>query len=200
MASDRSRYGLLGAAFGAVLLAVSVFLPWYGVSLTASGVAYAQQLGDQVAAQFGNAALQSQLGTWHTAVGSLAGHQVATVSAHQAFSHLSIVLLVLAGLALLDALFPLARAGGLGDGAGRALAVLGGIATLCVLFRMVVRPASFDGLLSLSLREGAWLSLLGALMMLGGGLWRPSMRSPRAPSEDRVEDALARLSGWTPQS
>ena len=55
MAGDRPRYGLLISALGAILLAVSVFLPWYGVSFTATGLAYAQQIGDQAAAQFGNA-------------------------------------------------------------------------------------------------------------------------------------------------
>ena len=59
MAGDRSRYGLLVSALGAIVLALSVFLPWYGVSFTASGIAVAEQAGDQFAAQFGNAALQS---------------------------------------------------------------------------------------------------------------------------------------------
>ena len=45
MVGERSRYGLLVSALGAVLLAVSVFLPWYGVSFTANGIALAQQGG-----------------------------------------------------------------------------------------------------------------------------------------------------------
>jgi hypothetical protein len=39
MAGDRPRYGSLVSALGAILLAVSVFLPWYGVSFTAHGIA-----------------------------------------------------------------------------------------------------------------------------------------------------------------
>ena len=50
MTGDRPRYGLLVSAFGAVVLAVAVFLPWYGVSFTAAGIAFAQQAGDQAAA------------------------------------------------------------------------------------------------------------------------------------------------------
>jgi hypothetical protein len=65
MVGDRPRYGLLISALGAIVLAVSVFLPWYGVSFTADGLAYAQQIGDQAAAQFGNATLQSYLGEFH---------------------------------------------------------------------------------------------------------------------------------------
>ena len=97
MAGDRPRYGLLVSALGAVVLAVSVFLPWYGVSFTAAGLAYAQQIGDQAAAQFGNAALQSYLGELHTNLSSLAGHQFTALSAHQALKDLNVVLLLLAG-------------------------------------------------------------------------------------------------------
>jgi hypothetical protein len=43
MNDDRAPLGLLIAALGAAVLAVSVFLPWYGVSITASGAASAQQ-------------------------------------------------------------------------------------------------------------------------------------------------------------
>ena len=62
MAADRSRYGLLVSALGAVLLAVAVFLPWYGLSFTAHGIALAQQVGDQFAAQYGNAEMQQRPG------------------------------------------------------------------------------------------------------------------------------------------
>src|SRR5271165_823631 len=107
MSADRSR--LVAAALGAIALAVSVFLPWYGVSFTANGIALAEQVGDQVASQFGNASLQASMTGLHANLNSLAGHQFAAVSAHQVLKDLNLVLLALAGLALLDALVPLAR-------------------------------------------------------------------------------------------
>ena len=197
MAADRSRYGLLVAALGAVLLAVSVFLPWYGLSFTASGVAFAQQVGDQVVSHYGNAALQQYLSPLHATLSSLVGQQFAAVSAHEAFKYMNILLLVLAGFALLDALVPLVRAGSIPDGAGASLVLLGGVASACVTYRMIDRPSPAAGLISLSLREGAWLALLGSLTVLAGGLWP---RVPQAvPSESRVEGAWSGLSGWTPE-
>ncbi|HMD56874.1 MAG TPA: hypothetical protein VKG82_05325 [Solirubrobacteraceae bacterium] len=199
MARERSRYGLFAAALGAALLAVSVFLPWYGVSLTAQGVSLAQSVSNQIAEQFGNATLRADLIPFHASLGALVGQQVGTVSAHQAFKYMSIVLIVLAALALLDSLSALARASALDDGAGASLVLLGAIASLCVLYHIVYPPSSFGGVVSLSLRAGAWLSLLGALLILGGGLWGRVRAAMPAP-ESRVEDALAGLSGWTPQN
>ena len=111
MAGDRARYGLLISTLGAIVLAVSVFLPWYGVSFTASGLTFAQQIGDQAASQFGNAALQSYMGNFHTGLSSLAGHQFMALSAHQALKDLNVVLLLLAGLAVAIALMALAGPG-----------------------------------------------------------------------------------------
>ena len=53
------------------MLAVSVFLPWYGVSFTADGLAFAQQAGDQAAAQFGNATLQGYMSSFHASLSRL---------------------------------------------------------------------------------------------------------------------------------
>lgn len=198
MAADRSRYGLLVAALGAVLLAVAVFLPWYGLSLTAGGAVFVQEVGDQVVAHYGNAALQQYLTPLHATLSSLVGQQLATVSANQALKYMNIVLLVLAGLALLDALLPLARAGSVPDGAGASLVLLGSVATACVLYRMLDRPDPAAGLISLSLREGAWLALVGSLAMLLGGMW-PRPRAAATPDSAGVEGAWSGLSGWTPQ-
>jgi hypothetical protein len=198
MAGDRSRYGLLVSAFGAILLAVSVFLPWYGVSFTAGGVAFAQHLGEQVISQYGNAALQGYLAPLHANLASLTGEQFTALSAHQALKDMNIVLLVLSGLAILDALFPLVRLSSLPDGAGASLVLLGSVASGCVIFRMIDPPTPAGGLLSLSLREGAWLALLGSLAMLGGGLW-PRRAAPAPTSEARVQGMWSGLSGWTPQ-
>src|ERR1035441_7634840 len=94
MPGDRSRYGLLISTLGAIVLAVSVFLPWYGVSFTAAGLAFAQQIGDQAASQFGNATLQSYMSNFHASLNSLAGHQFIALSAHQALKDLNVVLLL----------------------------------------------------------------------------------------------------------
>jgi hypothetical protein len=197
MAAGRYRYGLLLATLGAVLVAVAVFLPWYGVSFTPRGVAYFQQVGQQLVAQYGNAQLQGYLGELHSSLAALAGHEVASVSAHQVLSNIGVALLVLAGLALLDALFGLARESAVPDGSGASLVPLGAVATACVLYRLLQPPTPSGGLLALSLREGGWLALVGSLMMLAGGLW-PRVSAP-AVNEERVERAWSGLSGWTPQ-
>src|SRR5207302_8064234 len=83
MVDHRSQLGFLIAAVGAAVLAVSVFLPWYGVSITASGAASAQQELATVAQQYGNATFQTGASELGAQFSSLAGRQVATVSAHE---------------------------------------------------------------------------------------------------------------------
>jgi hypothetical protein len=198
MSTDRSPTGWLVSAFGAIVLVVSVFLPWYAVSLTASGLEYFQHVETQEVQQFGNAALQSQLGSLHSSLGALAGRQLGTVSAHQVFSHISVVLLILGGLGILISLVPLARASSPDfDGTGPWLALFGGMAAACVLYRMAVRPTG-NADLSMPLREGAWLALVGSLAMVAGSLWPRRMRAPQV-SETTVEGAWSGLSGWTPE-
>jgi hypothetical protein len=200
MVGERSRYGLLVSALGAIVQAISVFLPWYGVSFTATGIAFVQQLGDQVASQFGNATLQSYVGNLHANLGTLAGQQFTALSAHQVLKDLNVVLLILAGLAVLDSLVPLARsAAPVSDGGGASVVLLGSVAAICVLYRMIHPPTPAGELIALSLREGAWLALLGSLAMIAGGLW-PRGVSSADVSEARVQGALSGLSGWTPQS
>jgi hypothetical protein len=199
MAGDRPRYGLLISALGAVVLAVSVFLPWYGVSFTAAGLAFAQQIGDQAVSQFGNAALQGYLGEFHANLNSLAGHQFIALSAHQALKNMNVVLLVIAGVAIVIALMALAGVGALSlDGHRAPLALLGILAALCVLFRMVDPPSPAGGLLALSLREGAWLALLGSAAMVAGALLPEGIGS-RAVSERKLQSTWSELSGWTPE-
>jgi hypothetical protein len=201
MAGDRSRYGLLVSALGAMLLAVSVFLPWYGLSVTGAGIALAQQLGDHIASEFGNAALQAHLAGFHGALQGLAGVQLGSVSGHDSLNGLAIVLLVLAGLGMLDAMMPLARAAGaVPEGAGGAVVLLGILAAACVIFRMVSPPVPDGHLLTLSVREGAWLALLGSLMMALGGLWPRAMPTISLGESQSGSDAFAALSGWTPSS
>jgi hypothetical protein len=202
MTGDRPRYGLLVSALGAVLLAVSVFLPWYGVSFTTTGIAFAQQAGDQAVAQFGNATLQSYLGEFHANLASLAGHQFAALSAHQALKDLNVVLLLLAGAAIVIALLALAGAGfssaSASEGHRGPLVLLGIVAAACVLFRIVDPPAPPGEFLALSLREGAWLALLGSAAIVVGALW-PERSGARGPSDTKLQSTWSELSGWTPE-
>jgi hypothetical protein len=197
MAGDRYRYGLLLATLGAVLVSVAVFLPWYGVTLTTKGVASIQRVGRPLATPQANAQLRRDLRALHSSPASPARGQTSAVSAQQVLSNIGVALLVLAGLALLDALFGLFRVSGVPEGSGASLLVLGTVATACVLYRLLEPPTPAGGLLALSLREGVWLALVGALMMLAGGLWRGV---PAATfGEERLERAWPGLSGWTAQ-
>ena len=169
MVGDRSRYGLFVSVLGAAVLATAVFLPWYGQSITA-----------------------------HASLGALAHRRFDAVSAHQALGGSGIVLLVLAGLAMLDALPPLARAPARPCQPARVarFVLLGAVATVYVLYRMADPPTPAGGLVALSLREGAWLALLGSLTMVLGDLWPRCLPSP-AISHARVS-AWSALSGRTP--
>jgi hypothetical protein len=200
MTASRPRYGSLVSAIGAIVLVVAVFLPWYGISFTAHGLALAQQAGESFAAQFGNAALQSQVASAHATLSSLAGHEFVAVSAHQALSTINVVLLVLGGLACAVALVSLADPSAIADG-GRSLLTLFGLgAAAFIVFRMIEPPTPEGSVISLSLREGAWLAVLGSVAVVGGALL--SGRSARAssePSAAATSAAWAGLSGWTPE-
>jgi hypothetical protein len=187
MANDRSRYGLLVSALGAVLLAIAVFLPWYAVNLTPDGATFAANALQSLAGQFGNGTLQQLAAGVHGSVTSLSGQEIAALTAHQVLHDLGVVLLVLAGIALIDALMALARgAGPAGAGAGRAIVLVGLLATVCVIYRMAEPPVPAGGLVALSLREGSWLALLGSLMMVLGPIW------PRVSLEPAQGGALIR--------
>jgi hypothetical protein len=198
MAADRSPYGLLVSAFGAIVLALSVFLPWYGVGLTPRGIALLQQVDARAVSQFGNASLQGEVGSVHAGLSGLAGHELGTVSAHQVLTNISVALLIIAGLGILIALVPIARSEPPElDGTGPWIALLGAAAAVCVLYRIVQPPTGESDLLALSLREGVWLALLGSVAMIVGGLW-PRRLGARTPSEAKIEGAWSELSGWTP--
>jgi hypothetical protein len=199
MTGARPRYGLAVSAVGAALLAVAVFLPWYGVSFTVRGVALAQRVSEQLVAQYGNAALQAQASSLHANLSGLAGHELGSLSAHQALSTLNVLLLVLAGLACATALLGLAGPAAAASDANRVpLAVLGAVAAGFVLYRIVDLPTPPGQALALSLREGAWLALLGALAIVAGALF-PRENAPREADSDELVRALASLSGWTPR-
>ncbi len=182
MVDDRAPLGLLIAALGAAVLAVSVFLPWYGVSITAAGAASAQQEIASEAQQYGNPAFQTEATQVGAGFGSLAGRQLATVSGHEVVKDISAMLLLLAGISLLASLLRLAGVTGPFDAGGGQIALAGGAAALCVLFRMFAPPGAKTGLLSLSLDWGIWLALLSAAAIVVGGLLSGSGRTRRRPA------------------
>ncbi len=120
------------------------------------------------------------------------------LTGERALNGLAVVLLVLAGLSLLDALFPMARAASVvPEGAGGAVVLLGLVASACVVYRMVAPPGEVAGAFALSVREGAWTALLGSLMISLGGLW-PRTLPGIAPAEALGGDMWSALTGWTP--
>jgi hypothetical protein len=181
MADDRSQLGFLVAALGAAVLAVSVFLPWYGVSVTASGAAAAQQQLTSVAQQYGNTTFQAGASKLGAEFGSLPGRQLATLSAHQALKDTSRILLLVAAVSLLASLMRLAGFGGLEAGGGQ-IALAGGVAALLVLYRMVTPPGSQTDLVSLSSVWGSWLALLSAGAVVAGGILAASGQGRRQPA------------------
>lgn len=200
MSGLRSRYGLAVSALGAVVLAVAVFLPWYGVSFTSSGIALTQRVGQQIVAKYGNAELQSQMGSLHANLSGLAGHELGSLSAHQALSTINVVLLVLAGLVCAIAVLALAGPASAASDANRLpLAVLGLLAGALVLYRIVDVPAPAGDFFSLSVREGAWLALLAAVAIVVGALW-PTRDSDGDAPQPASEAVWAQLSGWTPKA
>lgn len=182
MADDRSQLGFLISALGAALLGVSVFLPWYGLSVTATGAASAQQQLTAMAQQYGNTTLQAGASQLGAEFSSLTGRQLATVSGHEAVKDVSRILLLLAAISLLASLFRLAGVGGLLEAGGGQIAVAGGLAALLVLYRMLAPPGPQGGLFSLSLGWGIWLALLSAAAIVAGGLLASSGRSPTQPA------------------
>ncbi|MCW3017971.1 MAG: hypothetical protein JWN10_279 [Solirubrobacterales bacterium] len=158
MAGDRSRYGLAMSALGATALVASVFLPWYRVSSIA-----------------------------HAGVGRASSSSLTRIAEHQALPYMKALLLIVAGLALLDALLPLVRpAAPLPGGAGGSVALLGAVAASCALYRILDPPALSGGAVSLTLLEGPWLTLLAALTMMLGGMWPRSVVGAPAASEARL--------------
>jgi hypothetical protein len=174
MAEDRTPLGLLISALGAATLAISVFLPWYAVSITAAGTVSAQQALASVARQYGNATFQATTSQLGTEFSSLAGRQLTTLTAHEALSHISAFLLLLGGIALLVSLLRLANLSAPIEAGGGQIALAGVGAALCVLFRMLVYPGAPTDLISLSLSWGIWLALGGAAAIIAGGLWSAS--------------------------
>jgi hypothetical protein len=182
MVDERAPVGFLIATLGAVVLAVSVFQPWYGVGITASGAASVQQEIATVAQQYGNAALQTEASRLGAQFGSVTGRRLATVSGHDASKNVSRLLLALAAISLLASLLRLAGITGLVEAGGGQIALAGGTAAALVLFRMLSPPGAGADLVSFSLSWGIWLALLSAAAIVGGGLLAASPPTRRSPA------------------
>ena len=150
------------------LLAVSVFLPWYSVTITPAGAAYAQGALNVAAARYGNATLQTEANTLGSSFTSVAGHSLGTVSAHQFLKTVSVVLLILAAVAFVGALLWLAEIEEPIEVSGGQVAVVGVLASLLVLFRMLDRPTAASEFFSLSLSWGIWLALASSVAIAAG--------------------------------
>jgi hypothetical protein len=143
MAGDRSRYGLSMSALGAVALAFAAFVPWYRVSAVV-----------------------------HASVRSAAPRSLTVIGSHQALPAMQVFLLVLVGLAMLDAVLPLLRTGGpIPGGAGGSVALLGALAASCALYRILDPPALGANTVAVSVLAGPWLALMASLLMMLGGMW-----------------------------
>lgn len=155
------------SALGASVLAVAAFLPWYRVSSVAH----------------------------MAAAHALAARSLSVVISHPALPDMRILLLVLAGLAMLDTLLPLLRTKGpVPGGAGGSVVLLGAVAALCALYRIVDPPAPAGDAVALTLLAGPWLALLGGLAMLLGGMW-PSHVGSGARAEAPMTGAWPRVHG-----
>jgi hypothetical protein len=181
MADNRPSQGLVVSALGSAVLAVSMFLPWYSLSITTAGAAAAQQQFATAAQQYGNPAMQAMANQVGAGFSSVAGRPILTMSAHEALKDLSVIVLLLAGVALLASLL---RLGGVVEVGGDQMAVLGFAAVLCVLFRMLSPPGTHTGLVALSLSWGSWVALFAAVAIVGGGIWTPSARRSTATPEE----------------
>jgi len=183
MDDDRAPLGLLISALAAVVLALSVFAPWYGVTITPVGALAAKQELVTVAHEFGNATFQFRAIGFGDQMQSLAGHQIATLSAHQSMGHVSLILLALAGIALLASLLRLADMRGLFFATGSQIALLGAVAFVVVFFRLLVRPGGNVDLIALSPGWGIWVALLSAAAVAAGGLLAGSDRASTRVSQ-----------------
>lgn len=144
-------------------------------------------------------AISVYLPWYHVKFSGLTGHSFATLDAHQIFKYMSVVLLVLAGLALLDVLMPLTnRSASIPDGAGGSTVLLGILAGLYIAFRMIDPQVALTGQVALSVREGAWLALIGAAAMALGGMW-PHVTSASPGSDAPGQGMWSALTSWTPE-
>ena len=104
------------------------------------------------------------------------------MSAHQVLGRVSLILLVLAAIALLASLLRLADMRGLFYASGGQIMLVGGLAAFVVLFRILVRPELVTNAISLSLSWGIGLAMASAAAIVVGGFVAGSGRSRSRPA------------------
>lgn len=197
MEARASRTGLMVSTLGGVAAVIAVFLPWYGVGITPAAVNFASGAIGRVLPQFAGSSLDSQ---FRAAGNAVAGHQVAGVSAHEAFSSTSTILALAAGGAALLALVALARPVAELPGGGGVLVLLGSVAGAIAVWHIVSEPNPAPGLITVSLEPAAWLGLLGCAAVVAGAFWPSGSSAPSSAPAGTSDDAWSQLSGWTPGS
>jgi hypothetical protein len=179
-------------AAGGILTAISVYQPWYGIGFTPAALSFAQQ---QLSALPGLAPLGQRL---NAAAPAFNGHPVADLSAHQSLHVISVLLLVIAGVAIAASLVALAGARPqLPSDSGGLLTAIGVLGGALAVFRMIVPPNPAPELITMSLRPGALMSLAGCAAIAGGSWWAGRTPAAAAPPQD-LAAAWSDLSGWTP--
>jgi hypothetical protein len=149
---------LIVAAAGAAVLGLALFLPWYGADGLRAVAPAAPTAARPVSRPHATGAATATVAA--TASSSGTGNRVPAEPER-------LVLLALAGLALVDALAPLWQEDGhVPEGGGASLALLGGATTALVLYRLLEPPAT-----GLWLREGGWLALAGCVAIVLGAAW-----------------------------
>lgn len=192
MDSQRTRTGLAVSAGGGIVTAISVYQPWYGIGITGAGMRFAEQ---QISSLPG---LSTFAGRFDAVAGAAVGRSVASVSAHQALQQISVVLLIIAAAAIVVSIVGLAGANPAfpGQSAG-PLAALGLIGALLTIYRMVDPPNPVPEFLTLTLRFGAYTTLLGCAAIVAGALWAARAGTAERKPADAA-GVWSELSGWTP--
>jgi hypothetical protein len=181
------------SALGGMLTVISVYLPWYGVSVTPAAINALQGTLSQIVPGWASSPYVSR---FHDAAQGLAGRQIASVGLHQVFSHSGTLLAIAGGAATLLAMVSLGYQLS-GPAQVGALRLIGLAATLVVGWRMFAHlPHVSDAFIQVSLQHGAYLGLLGSLAIVAGTVLPRSLGAP-AGAEDGA-DVWTQLSGWTP--
>lgn len=199
MEARASRTGLALSALGGMATAISVFLPWYGISFTRAAVDFATGAITRFLPQLNGSSFVESL---RAAGNAAAGHDVANVSAHQVLSHTSTVLLAIGGAAALFGVLSLAQGRPLVPNWAGLMSLIGFAGAALVAWKMLSMPDPAPGLIKLSLKGGAYLALLGCLAIAGGALWPRTLDAPKvsAPAPAGGDDVWSELSGWTPSA
>src|SRR6202521_1345513 len=154
MDSGRSPYGHLLAGAGGVMLAISVFLPWFALSPPQSVVNDVLRSVDH----------SSPLGQFETDVINLGASYMRVhplpLTLQQLTTQTWILLLVIGVLALLLSVAALARSAPLFPrGDARPLGLLGAVALGLILHRLIL-PFNTSLPFDLPRREGGWIALV----------------------------------------